>query len=120
VAVPIRVDNGSEFISRDMDLWAYQRGVILDFSRPGKPTDNAFIEAFNSKMRSECLNAHWLLSLEDACEKLEAWRKHYNEERPHSAIGNIPPIMLANSAGETSPPDLSKAENSRPEWSKVG
>ena len=113
----IRVDNGSEFISRDMDLWAYQRGVTLDFSRPGKPTDNAFIEAFNSKLRSECLNAHWFLSLEDACEKLEAWRRHYNEERPHSAIGNIPPIMLANSAGETSPPDLSKAENSSREWS---
>ena len=100
--------------------WAYQRGVILDFSRPGKPTDNAFIEAFNSKLRSECLNAHWSLSLEDACEKLEAWRRHYNEERPHSAIGNIPPIMLANSAGETSPPDLRKAENSRPTWSEVG
>jgi hypothetical protein len=66
------------------------------------------------------MNAHWFLSLEDACEKLEAWRRHYNEERPHSAIGNIPPIMLANSAGETSPPDLSKAENSRPERSKVG
>jgi len=91
----------------------YQRGVILDFSRPGKPTDNAFSEAFNSKLRSECLNAHWFLSLQDACEKLEAWRRHYNEERPHSAIGNIPPIMLANSAGETSSPDLSKAENSR-------
>jgi putative transposase len=66
------------------------------------------------------LNAHWFLSLQDACEKLEAWRRHYNEERPHSAIGNIPPIMLANSAGETSPPDLGKAENSRPEWSEVG
>ncbi|AOL24140.1 putative transposase [Erythrobacter litoralis] len=103
-----------------MDLWAYQRGVILDFSRPGKPTDNAFIEAFNSKLRSECLNAHWFLNLQDACEKLEAWRRHYNEERPLSAIGNIPPIMLANSAGETGPPDLSKAENSRPEWSNVG
>jgi len=114
------VDNGSEFISRDMDLWAYQRGVTLDFFRPGKPTDNAFIEAFNSKLRSECLNAHWFLSLEDACEKLDAWRRHYNEERPHSSIGNMPPIMLANSAGETSPPDLSKAENSRPERSKVG
>jgi putative transposase len=116
----IRVDNGSEYISRDMDLWAYQRGVILDFSRPGKPTDNAFIEAFNSKLRSECLNVRWLLSLQDACEKLEAWRRHYNEERPHSAVGNIPPIILANSAGATSPPDLSKAENSRPERSKVG
>ncbi|MEQ8747393.1 IS3 family transposase [Pyruvatibacter sp.] len=116
----IRVDNGSEFISRDMDLWAYQRGVILDFSRPGKPTDNAFIEAFNSKLRSECLNAHWFMSLQDASEKLEAWRRHYNEERPHISIGNIPPMMLANSAGETSPPDLGKAENSTPEWSKVG
>jgi len=112
----IRVDNGSEFISRDMDLWAYQRGVTLDFSRPGKPTDNAFIEAFNSKLRSECLNTRrhcrsdqWrnngnFMSREDACEKMEAWRRYYNEERPHSAIGNIPPIMLANSDGDTSPP----------------
>lgn len=116
----IRMDNGSEFIFRDMDLWPYQRGVTLDFSRPGKPTDNAFIEAFNSKLRSECLNAHWFLSLQDACEKLEARRRHYNEERPHSAIGNIPPIMLANSASETSPPTLGKAENSRLEWSKAG
>ena len=80
----IRVDNGSEFISRDMDLWAYQRGITLvrrgartggalrgSLSRPGKPTDNAFIEAFNSKFRSECLNAHWFLSLADACQKME-------------------------------------------------
>ncbi len=69
-----------------------------------------------SEMRR--LNAHWFLSLEDACEKLEAWRRHYNEERPHSAIGNIPSIMLANPAGTTSPPD--QAENSRPKRSKVG
>jgi putative transposase len=116
----IRVDNGSEFISRDMDLWAYQRGVTLDFSRPGKPTDNAFIEAFNSKLRSECLNAHWFLSLEDACEKLEQWRRHYNEDRPHSAIGNIPPIMLANLPGATSPPGPSKAQNSSLRRSKLG
>src|SRR3546814_18970852 len=51
----IRVDQGSEFVSRDMDLWAYQKGVTLDFSRPGKPTDNAFIEAFNGRFRAECL-----------------------------------------------------------------
>lgn len=101
----IRVDNGSEFVSRDMDLWAYQRGVTLDFSWPGKPTDNAFIEAFNSKLRSECVNTHWFLSLEDACDKLDRWRRHYNEERPHSAIGNISPMMLANPTGATSPPD---------------
>ena len=110
---------GSEFVSWDMDLWAYQRGVTLDFSRPGKPTDNAFIEAFNSKLRSECVNTHWFLSLEDACEKLDRWRRHYNEERPHSAIGNIPPIMLVNPTGNTSPPVLGQAENSSPERSKV-
>ena len=71
----IRVDLGTEFVSRDLDLWAYQRGVTLDFSRPGKPTDNAFIEAFNSRFRAECLNAHWFLSLADAREKREDWRK---------------------------------------------
>ncbi len=68
----IRVDNGSELVSLDMDLWAYQRDVTLDFSRPGKPTDNAYIEAFNSKLRSECLSAHWFMGLEDTAEKLEA------------------------------------------------
>ena len=70
----IRVDQGSEFISRDLDLWAYANGVTLDFSRPGKPTDNAFIEAFNGRRRAECLNQHWFMSLADAREKLEAWR----------------------------------------------
>lgn len=90
----IRVDNGSEFISRDLDLWAYRYGVTLDFSRPGKPTDNAFIEAFNSKFRQECLSAHWFLNLADAREKMEAWRRFYNEDRPHSAIGYKVPIAL--------------------------
>ena len=60
------VDRGSEFISKDLDLWAYAKGVILDFSRPGKPTDNAFIESFNGKFRAECLNTHWFMSLDDA------------------------------------------------------
>ena len=81
----LRVDNGPEFISKDLDLWAYAHDVTLDFSRPGKPTDNGFIEAFNSKLRSECLNAHWFMTLADAGEKLEDWRRHYNEARPHSA-----------------------------------
>jgi putative transposase len=62
----IRVDQSTEFVSRDLDLWAYQRGVTMDFSRPGKPTDNAFIEAFYRCFRAECLNAHWFLSLADA------------------------------------------------------
>lgn len=92
----IRVDNGSEFISRDLDLWAYANNVTLDFSRPGKPTDNGFIEAFNSKLRSECLNAYWFLTLADSREKLETWRRYYNEERPHSAIGYNVPIALHN------------------------
>ena len=100
----IRVDQGSEFISRDLDLWAYQRGVTLDFSRPGKPTDNAFIEAFNGRFRAECLNSHWFMSLADAAEKMEAWRRDYNEVRPHSAIGNKPPILLMNTSGASGPP----------------
>jgi putative transposase len=67
----IRVDQSNELVSLDLDLWAYQRGVTLDFSRPGKPTDNAFIESFNGKFRAECLNAHWFMSLADAQKKLE-------------------------------------------------
>jgi hypothetical protein len=70
--------------------------VTLDFSRPGKPTDNAFIESFNGKFRLECLNAHWFMSLDDARQKYEAWRRDYNEERPPSAIGNKAPIELVN------------------------
>jgi len=99
----IRVDQGTEFVSRDMDLWAYRHDVVLDFSRPGKPTDNAFIEAFNGRLRAECLNTHWFLSLADAREKLETWRRYYNEERPHGAIGNKAPIMLVKSGGAASP-----------------
>jgi putative transposase len=99
----IRVDQGSEFVSRDMDLWAYAKGVTLDFSRPGKPTDNAFIEAFNGRFRAECLNAHWFLSLDDARSKMEDWRRYYNEERPHGAIGNKPPITLQLPDGAPSP-----------------
>jgi putative transposase len=100
----IRVDQGSEFVSRDLDLWAYARGVTLDFSRPGKPTDNAFAEAFNGRVRAECINMHWFLSLADAREKMEAWRRHYNEDRPHGSIGHKPPILLQNSGGAASPP----------------
>jgi len=92
----IRVDQGSEFVSRELDLWAYMHGVELDFSRPGKPTDNAFIESLNGKFRAECLNAHWFMGLEDARRKMEDWRRHYNEERPHSSIGNKRPIELLN------------------------
>ena len=93
----IRVDNGPEFVSKELDLWAYVHGVVLDFSRPGKPTDNAFIEAFNSRVRQECLNAFWFLSLADARCKIEAWRVEYNTVRPHSALGFLPPAEYAKS-----------------------
>ena len=71
-------DNGSEFSSQAMDLWAYQNGVRMAFSRPGKPTDNAFVESFNGTFRSECLNAHWFTSLTEAQEIVETWRREYN------------------------------------------
>ena len=74
----------------------HQRRVTLDFSRPGKPTDNASIESLNGKFRAECLNAHWFMSLDDAVRKCEDWRRDYNEVRPHSPIGNIPPKELMN------------------------
>jgi putative transposase len=87
----IKVDNGSEFISKALDKWAYDNKVTLDFSRPGKPTDNPYIESFNGSFRDECLNVHWFLSLEDAREKIEAWRHEYNTFRPHSSLGDLTP-----------------------------
>lgn len=87
----ITVDNGTEFASRAMDSWAYQNKVQLDFIAPGKPQQNAFIESFNGKLRDECLNTNAFLSLEDAGQKVEAWRRDYNTCRPHSAIGNLSP-----------------------------
>ena len=87
----IRVDNGPEFISKQLELWAYIHKVVLDYSRPGKPTDNAFIESFNGRFRDECLNLHGFLSLDDARKKIEQWRIDYHTVRPHSSIGNLPP-----------------------------
>ena len=87
----IRVDNGPEFISKELDKWAYENKVTLDFSRPGKPTDNAYIESFNGSFRDECLNINWFLSLEDAREKIEEWRGDYNDWRPHSSLDNLTP-----------------------------
>jgi putative transposase len=94
---PVRVfvDNGSEFSGQMMDLWAYHHGVQIDFSRPAKPTDNAFIESFNGSLRDECLNVHWFKSLEDAREKIEAWRIDYNESRPHTALKEMTPNAYA-------------------------
>lgn len=78
-----------------MDLWAYENQVTLDFSRPGKPTDNAYIESFNGSFRDECLNLNWFLSLHDAQEKIESWRQDYNTYRPHSSLGDMTPMEFA-------------------------
>jgi putative transposase len=98
----ITIDNGSEFCSRVLDTWAYQRGVKLDFTRPGKPVENGYIESFNGKLRDECLNAELFFSVEDARQKLEHWRKDYNEERPHSALGGMPPAAFIRRVVESS------------------
>ncbi len=86
---------GTEFTSKAFDQWAYTNGVEIDFTRPGKPTDNAFIESFNGRVRQECLNENWFLSIEDAQQKVEEWRQEYNNERPHSALGQMAPARFA-------------------------
>lgn len=100
----IRVDQGRRVRLRDLNLRAYMRGVTLDFSRPGTPTDNAFIESFNGKFRARCLNQHRFMSLDDAVGKCETWRRDYDEVRPRSAIGNKPPISLVNRSAAHDPP----------------
>ena len=100
----IQVDNGSEFYSRAMDTWAYRHGIQIEFIRPGKPTDNGHIESFNGKLRDECLNVNLFFSLSDAQNKLEQWRKNYNEIRPHSALGGMPPSEYAKALTEKAEP----------------
>jgi putative transposase len=87
----IQCDNGSEFISKEVDRWAYENKVTLDFSRPGKPTDNPYVESFNGKFRDECLSVNWFLSMDDAKEKIEDWRWEYNHFRPHSTLDDLSP-----------------------------
>lgn len=93
----ITVDNGPEFRSKALDAWAHQHGVQLQFSRPGKPVDNTFIEAFNGRLRDECLNQHWFLSLADAQRTIEQWRLGYNTARPHRGLAGRTPTQVAES-----------------------
>lgn len=90
----LAVDNGPEFISKALDAWAYRNGVQLEFSRPGTPTDNAFVESFNGHFRQECLDQHWFASLEEAQQIIEAWRIDYNTERPHRALKQRTPAAF--------------------------
>jgi putative transposase len=114
IPASIKVDNGPEFTAKVMDQWAYWNGVMLDFSRPGKPSDNSRTEAFNGRLRAECLNEHWFLSVADAQERLDAWRADYNGERPHGALKNRTPEEFAQAAGGGSPRAAPKAAKTRP------
>jgi putative transposase len=98
--VSITVDHGTEFTSKALEAWAWQRGVKLDFTHPGKPMENGHIESFNGRLRDECLNVDQFLSLDDAREKIEAWRVDYNLHRPHSALGHLTPAEYAARGNE--------------------
>ena len=92
-------DNGAEFTGQIVDLWAYTHKVKMDFSRPGTPTDNAHIESFNGTLRDEFLNVNWFQSIDEAKELCEAWRRDYNESRPHMAHNGKTPAEFAEISG---------------------
>ena len=91
----ITVDNGTEFCSRALEAWVMGHGVQLCFIRPGRPVENGFIESFNGRLRDECLNVEWFVSLADARQKLAKVREHYNYQRPHSALADRTPAAFA-------------------------
>jgi len=107
VGVPdrIAIDNGPEFISKALDAWAYRHRGQLEFSRPGKPTDNAYVESFNGHFRAECLDQHWFESVEEARHMIEAWRVEDTTERPHRSLKQQTPAAFA--AAWTAPSDPS-------------
>jgi putative transposase len=87
----ITIDNGPEFAGRALDEWAYRKGVKLNFIRPGKPIENAYVESSNGRLRDECLNENWFINLKHARDIIESWRKDYNEARPHSSLNGLTP-----------------------------
>ena len=94
----LRVDNGPEFAGRTLDQWAYLNGPrSTSHDRASQPT-TATNESFNGRLRAECLNASWFMSLADARERIEEWRCHDNEDRPHTALGGLTPRAFANQA----------------------
>lgn len=94
-------DNGPEFTGRALDQWAYQQGIRQDFIDPGKPVQNAFIESFNGRMRDECLNTHWFVTLLQAKATITAWKDDYNAVRPHSSLGQRTPLEFAHHLAAT-------------------
>ena len=77
--------------SKALDDWAYRRGVKLDYTRPGKPTDNGLIESFNGRLRDEFLNVNEFITMHEVHEKLKAWQDDYNHCRPHGSLGHLTP-----------------------------
>lgn len=103
----IVVDNGAEFTGRVLDAWAHERGVALQFIRPGKPVENAYIESFNGRLRDECLELHWFVSLPDARRTIEQWRVSYNSARPHSGLaGRTPEEFVKELQQHTATPSI--------------
>lgn len=100
----ITVDNGPEFAGKALDEWAYRKGIKINFIQPGKPIENAYAESFNGRLRDECLNTNWFMSLKHAREVIEDWRKDYNAVRPHSALGGMAPQEFIELAGNTKMP----------------
>jgi putative transposase len=100
----VRTDNGPEFTSRAFIAWAIEHHVRHLLIEPGKPMQNGYIESFNGKFRDECLNEHWFTDLQDARDKIEAWRVDYNRVRPHSSLGNLTPKEFAAAASLREPP----------------
>ena len=96
----ITIDNGPEFAGKVLDEWAYRRGVKLNFIRPGKPIENAFAESFIGRLRDECLNENWFISLKHARDIIESWRIDYNEDRPHTSLGGLTPREFVENTGE--------------------
>jgi putative transposase len=94
----ITIDNGPEFASRALDEWAYRKGVKLNFTRLGKPIENALAESFIGRLRDECLNTNWFISLAHARQVIEEWRRDYNEIRPHSSLKGATPKEYAETA----------------------
>ena len=96
----ITIDNGPEFAGKVLDEWAYRRGVKLNFIRPGKPIENAYAESFIGRLRDECLNENWFISVKHARGVIESWRIDYNESRPHTSLGGLTPREYVENTGK--------------------
>lgn len=95
----ITVDNGPEFAGKALDEWAYRKGVKLNFIHAGKPIENAYAESFIGRFRDECLNENWFMSMKDARKIIEAWRRDYNESRPHGSLAGLTPKEYIENTG---------------------